>query len=83
MDNNKVLKEQMLETVANQLKSNDPPETKETYDRLRKEGYSDMDSRLLIAQCVLYEIWAVMSTQKPFNEERYVENLKRLPQEPE
>jgi len=54
MDNNKVLKEQMLETVANQLKSNDPPETKETYDRLRKEGYSDMDSRLLIAQCVSF-----------------------------
>ena len=32
-----ILKKTLLETVDNQLRDNTPPETKETYKRLRRE----------------------------------------------
>lgn len=79
---NEMLKRQFLEIVNNQLKSNDPPEAKQTLDRLKKEGYSDADARVLIAQCVAAEMFNVMKHNKPYDNERYVRNLNRLPDFP-
>jgi len=77
-----ILKQQFLEIVDNQLEDNDPPETKQAFDRLRKEGYSDADTRALIAQCVAAEMFNVMKNNKPYDNERYVKNLSRLPEFP-
>lgn len=77
-----ILKQQFLEIVDNQLESGDPPETGETLRRLKQEGYSDTDARLLIAQCVAAEMFNVMKHNKPYNNERYVKNLNRLPDFP-
>lgn len=35
------LKAVYLDAVENQLRNNQPPETRQTFDRLRKEGVSD------------------------------------------
>ncbi len=71
-----------LEVVDNQLRDNDPPETKETLERLMSEGYSAEKAKDLIAQAVAVESYIIMKTQTPFNRERFVRNLKALPQEP-
>jgi hypothetical protein len=36
METNEVLREQIFEIIKNQLRDNNPPETKAAYDRLRK-----------------------------------------------
>jgi hypothetical protein len=82
MEFNEALKEQILETVQNQIQSNQPPETKETLDRLKKSGFSDDDAKQLIGQCLAVELYHVFSNQEEFNESRYIANLKNLPEQP-
>ena len=38
METNKIIREQIFEIIKNQIKSNKPPETKDTLDRLKKSG---------------------------------------------
>jgi len=82
METNELLRDQIFEVVKNQLKNNDPPETKITYDRLIKAGYNDFQTRQLIGQCVAIEIFEVIKNNKPYNNARYIKNLKKLPKEP-
>jgi hypothetical protein len=71
-----------LEVVENQLRDNNPPETKQTLDRLVAEGHSPEDAKLLIAQAVAVEVYTVLKRQVAFNPERFVRNLRALPEEP-
>ncbi len=79
MNPKEVLKAQFLEVVDNQLRDDDPPATRRTLERLKSAGYSEKEAKLVIAQCVADEIMAVMETNKPFNEERFVKCLEQLP----
>jgi len=81
-DHNPHLKAAFLETVDNQLADNDPPETKETLDRLINQGMTEEDAKIYIAQAVSVEIFDILKHQKEFNLERYLKNLKQLPDEP-
>ncbi|MGA2954311.1 MAG: hypothetical protein ABSF48_01155 [Thermodesulfobacteriota bacterium] len=76
------LRAAFLEVVDNQLRDNNPPETKETLERLKAEGYSEEDAKVLIAQAVVVEAYTIMKAKAPFNRERFVRNLTALPQEP-
>ncbi len=78
----KLFKELFLQTVDHQLDKNNPPQTRETFERLKNEGYSEQDAKLVIAQCVASEMVKVLSTQKPFNAERFVKCLEKLPDPP-
>ncbi len=82
MEVNESLREQIFETIENQIKANDPPETKLTFDRLIDSGYDDFVTKQLIGQCIAFELFHIMKFGKPFNEIRYIKNLKRLPKEP-
>ena len=55
-----VLRATILEVVANQLAALEPPETKQTYDRLVAQGYSDKQARELIAAVVSSELFSVL-----------------------
>lgn len=83
MTNKNILRDQFLEVVENQLKTNDPPETKSTLDRLLKEGFKERVAKELIATCVATEMYEVISNNAPFDEKSYIENLHRLPDLPE
>ena len=76
------LRDQIFQVIKDQIKSNDPPETKITYDRLIALGYSDFQTKQLIGQCIAVEMFTVIKEQQPFNEARYVKNLTQLPKEP-
>lgn len=82
MKTNKEMRDQVFEIIENQLNENDPPETKVTFDRLRKEGFDDLQAKQLIGQCLIVEIFDVIKYGKEYNNERYIQNLKALPKEP-
>jgi len=68
-----------LEVVENQLREEDPPETRETFERLVGEGHTEAEAKRLIAAVVLAEIGEILWTNSPFNHSRFVVALDRLP----
>jgi Holliday junction resolvasome RuvABC DNA-binding subunit len=82
MESNEIFREQIFKIITNQLKANKPPETKEALERLKELGYSDPDAKKLIGQCIAVELFHVFKHQKPFDESRYISNLKKLPVKP-
>ena len=76
------LRKTYFEVIDNQIKLNDPPEVKQTFDRLLKLGYNKFETKSFIADCLQIELFEVIKNDKKFDEKRYVRNLKNLPQEP-
>jgi hypothetical protein len=82
MEINENLREQIFAIIKNQIKDNEPPETKATLDRLKNQGFDNFQSRQMIGQCLAVELFDVMKNGKPYNNERYKKNLLALPKEP-
>ncbi len=82
MEENPYLKSSILEVVENQLQANDPPETKQTFNRLISEGYSENEAKELIACIVSSEMFDILKKQEPFNHGRFVKALNELPKLP-
>ena len=82
MKTNEKIKESILEMVKSQLKENNPPEVKITYDRLIKEGFDEYQTLQLIGQCISIEIFEIIKNGEKYNNQRYVKNLSKLPNEP-
>ncbi|MBT7066642.1 MAG: hypothetical protein HN919_10095 [Verrucomicrobia bacterium] len=78
-----LLKAAFMEVVENQIRDDDPPETRATLKRLTSQGVSDDDARIYIGQAVCVEVWDILRNKKEFNMVRYVRNLKNLPDEPQ
>jgi formate dehydrogenase maturation protein FdhE len=76
------LRAAILSVVDNQLRKKDPPETRETLDRLMNEGFSKADAKVLLGQVVAVELYCISKEKRPFNRERFVRNLQNLPAEP-
>jgi hypothetical protein len=79
---NEAAKQAILEVVANQLRDSNPPETRETYARLKTAGYSDEDARMLIGQVVMCEMFDVVKRGEVFNHQRFVARFTKLPEVP-
>lgn len=82
MESNEIIRNQIFEIIKNQLRDNNPPETKITYDRLRNEGFDDFQTKQMIGQCLAVEIFNALKYNKPYDNERYIKNLKGLPKKP-
>ena len=82
-EGNPRLKATFLQIVENQLKADDPPETRQTLDRLIAQGISREDAKIYIAQAVCIEVFNVMKHNQPSDQARYIRNLQRLPEEPQ
>jgi len=75
----KMLNAAILEVVDNQLRDGNLPEAQQTYDRLMKAGHTDKESRELIGCVVSSEIFDMLKKRKPYDRDRYIAALKRLP----
>lgn len=75
---NRHLEKTILEVVENQLRDNNPPETRETFQRLITNGYSPEDAKKMIGTVILSEIYTIMKTKEPFDKEKYVKALRNL-----
>lgn len=73
----------ILEVVDNQIRLGTPPETKQTFERLIKEGYSESEARQLIALVVAGEIFGVLKYQQQYDEDKFISALNALPELPE
>ena len=83
MKANKRLNQAVLEVVENQIRQLNPPATKETLDRLLREGHSQEEARRLIGCVVASEIFDILKTMQAYDEGRYVAALRNLPELPE
>jgi hypothetical protein len=79
---NEHLRNAIFEVIDNQINANDPPETALTLERLMNEGYSDSEAKQLMGQAVVIEVIDVLKNKKPYSEQRYIKNLRNLPNEP-
>lgn len=75
---NTYLKKTILSVVDNQLRDNDPPITRETFERLQTNGYTAKQAKEKIAAVLVEDIYTVISTKKPHNEQLYETRLKEL-----
>jgi hypothetical protein len=80
---NENLRNAIFEVIANQVEANDPPETALTLERLMNEDFSEFQAKQLVGQAVVVEVIDAVKNKKPYNETRYLKNLRNLPKEPE
>jgi hypothetical protein len=77
------LGEEFKKVIRNQLRSGKPPITRETLERLQKEGIAEPEAIRLMACVMAVEMWSVMHDQREFNLEKYTAMMRKLPQLPE
>lgn len=75
------LKKTILEVVDNQLKLNDPPCTKEAYEKLIDAGFSKSEAKDKIGAVALTEIYDILKEGKPYDEARYKKSLEEMLQQ--
>ena len=81
-EGNPYLRAAIMEVVENQLCNNDPPQTLQTFRRLTETGYSEEEAKRLIGCVVSAEIFDVLKKNEPFNLDRFVKALNKLPEMP-
>ncbi len=75
--------EAIVEVIENQLADNNPPETKLTLERLMTLGESRENAIRYISTALSVEIFGALKHKEPYNNERYLNNLKALPKLPD
>jgi hypothetical protein len=78
MGNDKTVRDAMLDTVLNQINSNDPPEARDTYDRLIDEGASNSQALQLMSAALGAEMKRMLDEATPFDAKRYAALLARI-----
>lgn len=82
LNKNKELRGAILQIVRKQIIGKKPPETAQTFERLKSEGYSQEDALQLIGCALISEFYDVFKERKPYNEARYLKTLSELPKLP-
>lgn len=83
MDPKQRIKSAIIEVVENQMTANDPSEINQTLERLMAEGFSEEEAKDLIGNVVVVEVFQVLKDGEPFDLNRYVAALNKLPGLPE
>lgn len=78
MTYNPYLKAAILEVVENQIRDDNPPETRQMLERLMAAGYSRQEATKMIGSAVVEEIWAILHDNKEFDPVRYRAELDKL-----
>ena len=76
------LRAAILEVISTQIRLNAPPETKKTFLRLRRQGFSEEETYKLMGYVVASEVFSVLQQNRPYSEEKYIAALKDLPKLP-
>lgn len=75
--------EAIVEAVETQLREDDPTETRRTLERLMAMGETRENALRYIACVLSIEVFDSLKNQSPYDEERYIRNLKALPTLPD
>ena len=74
----KTVRDAVLDTVLNQIDTGDPPEARQTYDRLVDGGASNSQALHLMAQVLRVEMNEMLTKSTPFDNVRYAAGLAKL-----
>lgn len=77
-----LIRHAVLEMLDAQIARDDPPEVRSTLARLVGTGYSKDAARNFVACILAIEMRDVIGARLPFDFERYLDNLRRLPRLP-
>ena len=83
MESNRLLHTAIMEVVENQLRDHEPPETKQNYERLLAEGFSEDNAKRMIGCVVASEIFDILKHGEAYNPVRFTKALSELPKLPE
>jgi hypothetical protein len=75
----KTVRDGFLSTVVHQISTNDPPETKATYDRLIALGKSEGQALQLIGIVLKKEMKEMITESRGFDNDRYIALMNKLP----
>jgi hypothetical protein len=78
MANPRRVKRAILEVVENQLRDNEPPETRQALKRLLAAGYSRQEAVEMIGTAVVSEIWHIVHEKERYDAERYKAALDKM-----
>lgn len=81
--NGQIAGEALIEAVGNQIRENRPPETKRTLKRLMSMGQTRENAMRYIACALSQEVFEALTNHTPYDEARYIRNLKALPKLPD
>lgn len=73
-----IVRRAILGAVENQLTADDPPETRQTLERLIAAGYSRQQAMKMIGGALTEEMWEMLHDQKEHDPARYKARLDRL-----
>jgi hypothetical protein len=72
------LKALILEIVEDQIRNDDPLETRQTLERLLAAGHSRQQAVEMIGSALVEEIWSMLHDHKPFDHARFTALLDQL-----
>ncbi|HPO63361.1 MAG TPA: hypothetical protein PK762_09820 [Candidatus Kapabacteria bacterium] len=81
-EDRKEVRNQIFKALKYQFINNDPPETKLTYKRLREMGYSAIETKKYLANCLFSELFNMTQENRVFDYVRYKRLLNNLPKLP-
>lgn len=76
------LRAAILEVINTQIRSNDPPEIKQAFLRLKNQGFSEKETLRLIGFVVAAEVFSVLQENRQYDQEKYIAALNNLPRLP-
>jgi len=79
---NQRLRTAILEVINNQIRDNDPPETKEALVRLQRQGFTEEEALKLIGYVVASEVFSVLKKNRTYDADKYISALNALPKVP-
>ena len=77
-ETNPYVGKKIIEGVREQIAIDDPPEVKETYDRLIADGHPDQEVLKMLACVLSTEMFEIMKHKRVFDQ-LYVRRLLALP----
>jgi hypothetical protein len=68
----------IIQSVEVQIRDNDPPATRATFERLIANGHDEADAKDMIASVIAEEIYLRMKDNRTINEEIFAARLAEL-----
>lgn len=78
-DVNLVLHIRFHHIVENQLAEDNPPAVGQVMRVLMQKGLKEHDAAHAVASAVAFELYEMMEKSRPFDEQRYIRELRKLP----
>ena len=79
---NKHLQQLFQSVIDEQLTSGEPPYAKRTLERLKREGFSEIEAKTMMAGIVAYHMSNMIDSDQAFNNGEYERLLNQLPEFP-